>query len=78
MKNTVEGIKSRLDEAEGWISELYKVEKKSQEDQEKEKRVKKNEEGLRELQDKMKCNNICIIGILEGEELEQGIENILE
>ena len=27
LKNTVEGIKSRLDEAHDWISELYKVEK---------------------------------------------------
>ena len=26
----------------------------------------------------MKCNNICIIGIPEGEEEEQGIENLLE
>ena len=26
----------------------------------------------------MKCNNICIIGIAEGEEKEQGLENLLE
>ena len=26
----------------------------------------------------MKCNNICIIGIPEGEESEQGIENLFE
>ena len=26
----------------------------------------------------MKCNNICIIGISEGEEEEQGIENLFE
>ena len=26
----------------------------------------------------MKCNNICIIGIPEGEEDEQGIENLFE
>ena len=32
---------------------------------------------LRELQDNMKHNNICIIGIPEGEE-EQGIKNLLE
>ena len=29
------------------------------------------------MQDNMKCNNICIIGIPEGEE-EQGIENLFE
>ena len=27
------------------------------------------------MQDNMKCNNICIIGIPEGEEKEPGIEN---
>ena len=34
-----------------------------------------NLDSLRELQD-MKHNNICIIGIPEGEEKEQGIENL--
>ena len=29
------------------------------------------------MQDNMKCNNICIIGIPKGEE-EQGIENLFE
>ena len=33
---------------------------------------------VRELQDNMKCNNICIIGIPEGEEEEQGRENLFE
>ena len=28
------------------------------------------------MQDNMKPNNICVIGILEGEEEEQGIENL--
>ena len=30
------------------------------------------------MQDKMKCNNICIIGIPEGEEEEQEIEKLFE
>ena len=30
------------------------------------------------MQDNMKQNNICIIGIPEGEEEEQGIENLFE
>ena len=42
------------------------------------KELRKNEEGLREIQDNMKCNNIRIIGIPEGEEEEQGIENLFE
>ena len=72
-------MKSRLDEAEDRISELEdKVEKNTQKEQEKEKRLRKNEEGLREMQDNMKYNNIRIIGIPEGEEEEQGIENPFE
>ena len=79
LKNTVEGIKSRLDEAEDQISKLEdKVDKNTQNEQEKEKRLTKNEEGLREMQDTMKRNNIRIIGIPEGEEEEQGIENLFE
>ena len=31
-----------------------------------------------EMQDNMKHNNICIIGISEGEEEEQGVENLFE
>ena len=30
------------------------------------------------MQDNMKHNNICIIGMPEGEEEEQGIENLFE
>ena len=55
-----------------------KVEKNTQKEQEKEKRLRKNEEGLREMQDNVACNNIHIIGIPEGEEEEQGIENLFE
>ena len=40
--------------------------------------LKKNKDSLRELQDKMKPNNICIIGIPEGEEKDQRIENLFE
>ena len=78
-KNTLEGITRRLDEAEDQIRELEnKVEKNTQNKQEKEKRLIKNEEGLREMQNNMKRNNIHIIGIPEGEEEEQGIQNLFE
>ena len=79
LKNTEEGIKSRLHEAEDRISKLEdKVGKNTQKEQEKEKRLGKNKEGLREMQDKMKRNNIRKIGILEAEEEEQGRENLFE
>ena len=42
------------------------------------KRLKRNEEVLRELQDKMRHNNISIIGIPVGEEKEEKIEHLFE
>ena len=48
------------------ISTSWRIEKNTQNEQEKEKRFRKNEEGLRERHDNMKRNNICIIGIPEG------------
>ena len=79
LKNTVDGIKSRPYKAEDQISEMEdKVETNTQKEQEKEERLRMNKEGLREMQDNMKHNNIHIIGIPEGEEEEQGIENLFE
>ena len=43
-----------------------------------ETRIQKNEERLRNLQDNFKHSNIQIIGVLEGEEEEQEIENLFE
>ena len=45
-------------------------------EQTKEKRMKSNEESLRDLWDNIKCNNIHIIGVPEGEERERTRENI--
>ena len=44
----------------------------------KKQEFKKNEQRLRTLQDIFKCSNIRIIGVPEGEEEEQKIENLLE
>ena len=64
MKNTLQGINSRLDESEDLISNLkYKVAKNTQLEQEKEKRIKNNEDNLRGLRDNINHNNICIIGV---------------
>ena len=40
--------------------------------------MKRNEDGLRDLWDNIKCNNIHIIGVPEGEEREKGPEKIFE
>ena len=44
----------------------------------KKQEFKKNEEGLRNLQDNFKHSNIWIIGVPEREEEEQEIENFLK
>ena len=40
--------------------------------------MKRNEDRLRDLWDNIKRNNICIIGVLEGEERQKGHEKIFE
>ena len=44
----------------------------------KKQEFKKNEERLRNFQDTFTCSNIRIIGVPEGEEEEQEIENLFE
>ena len=62
----------------GSASWRTKGKKNTQKEQEQEKRLRKNEETIREMQDYMKRNNIRIIGIPEREGEEQGIENLFE
>ena len=47
-------------------------------EQNKEKRMKRNENSLRDLCDNIKCSNILIIRVPEGEEREKGPEKIFE
>ena len=47
-------------------------------EQTKEKRMKRNEDSLRDLWDNIKRNNIRIIGVPEREEREKGTEKIFE
>ena len=47
-------------------------------EQKREKRFKTNEESLRELWANVKCTNICIIGVTEGEEREKGTGKIFQ
>ena len=50
IKNTLEGINSRISEAEEWISELEdKMVEISSEEQNKVKRIKRTEDSLRDL-----------------------------
>ena len=68
MKTTLERINSRITEAEEQISDLEdRMVEITAEEQNKEKRGKRNEESLRDHWDNIKCTNICIIGVPEGE-----------
>ncbi|KAK1339928.1 hypothetical protein QTO34_018492 [Cnephaeus nilssonii] len=79
IKNTMESFNSRLQEAEDRISELEdQVQKQAQYEQQLEKKIKKQEESLRELRDNMKRSNMRIIGLPEGQEEQQGLENLFE
>ena len=52
MKNTLEGINSRVNEAEEWISELKERLVEITATEENKERMKRNEDSLRELWDK--------------------------
>ena len=79
MKTTLEGINSRITEAKEWISDLEdRMVEFTAAEQNKEKRMKRNEDRLRDLWDNIKHNNILIIGVPEGEEREKGPEKIFE
>uniref|UniRef100_A0A8C6BD19 L1 transposable element RRM domain-containing protein n=1 Tax=Monodon monoceros TaxID=40151 RepID=A0A8C6BD19_MONMO len=79
MKTTLEGINSRITAAEEQISDLEdRMVEFTALEQNKEKRMKRNEDSLRDIWDNIKHNNIRIIGVPEGEEREKGPEKILE
>ena len=79
IKNTLEEINSRISEAEEWISELEdKIVEITSEEQNKVKRMKRTEDGLRDIWDNIKHTNIRIIGVPEVEEKKKGYEKILK
>ena len=79
IKEIVQGTNSERKETGAQINSLeQKEEINIQPEQNEETRVQKSEERLRNLQDIFKCSNIQIIGVPEGEEEEQEIENLSE
>ena len=78
IKEKIQGINSEEKETGTHINNLeQKEEINVQLEQNEETRIQKNER-LRNLQDKCKSSNIRIIGVPEGEEEEQQIENLFE
>ena len=79
MKNTLEGINSRITDAEEQISDLEdRMVEISAVEENKAKGMKRNDSSLRDLWDNIKCTNICIIGTPEEEEKDKGPEKIFQ
>ena len=79
MKNYLEGINSRITEAEERISDLEdKIVEITTTEHKKEKRMKRIEDSLREFWDNINCTNIRIIGVPEEEEKKKGTDKISE
>ena len=78
-KENVQGTNSDVKETGTQINSVdQKEETNIQPENNEETRTWKNEERLRNLQDILKRSNIRIIGVPEGEEEEQKIENLFE
>ena len=79
IKENVQGTNSEGKETGTQINSLDQKEEISiQPEQNAETRIQKNEERLRNLWENFKCFNIRIIGVPEGEEEEQEIEDLFE
>ena len=78
-KENVQGTNSDAKETGTQINGVdQKEERNIQPEKNEETRTRKIEERLRNLQDILKCSNLQIIGVSEGEEEEQKIENLFE
>ena len=79
IKNTLEGTNSRITEAEDRISEVEdRMAEINETERKKEKRIKRNEDNLRDLWDNVQCPNIRIIGVPKEDNKKKDHEKILE
>ena len=79
IKKNIQGTNSEGKKTGTQINDLeQKEEINIQLEQTEETRIQKNEERLKNLQDNFKCPNIQMVGVPEGEEEEQEIENLFE
>ena len=79
IKENVQGTNSDRKETGAQINGVdQKEERNIWPEQNEETRIQKNEERLRNLQGILKHSNIRILGVPEGEEEEQKIENLFE
>ena len=79
IKNTLQGTNSRIMEAEDRIIEVQdRMVEINESERIHEKRIKRNEHNLRDLQDNIKSHNIRIIGVPEEKDKKKDHEKILE
>ena len=79
IKNTLEGTNRRITEAEDRMSEIEdRMVKINEAERKKEKRMKRNEENLRDLWGNATRPNILIRGVPEEEDKRKGHEKIRE
>ena len=71
IKNTLEATNSRIMEAENKISEVEeRMVEINESERKKEKRINRNEDNLRDLQDSVKRPNIRSIGVPEEDKIK--------
>ena len=76
---SIEGTNSRRTKAEDRKSEVKdRMVEINEAERKKEKRIKRNEDNLRDLWDNVKRPNIRVIGVSEKEDKMKGLEKILE
>ena len=78
IKNSLEGISNRITEAERTSDLEDKIVEITITEQNKEKRMKRIEDRLRDHWDNIKHTNILIIGVPEEEEKKKGTEKVFE
>ena len=82
LSETMENVQGTNSDEKGTGTQINGVDQKEERNIQPEKNeetgTRKNEERLRNLQDIFKCSSIWIIGVPEGEEEEQQIENLFE
>ena len=78
IKENIQWTNSEGKETNTQINDLEKEEINIQPEQNEGTRIQKNEERLRNLWDNFKHSSVWIIGVPEGEEEEQEIENLFE
>ena len=79
IKNTLEVINRRFSEAEERISELEdKLEEGASEEQNKVKRMKRNEDSLRDRWGNIRLTSIQIIGVQKKKRKKKGMRKVLK